>query len=161
MADPLRPDSLATWRRLRQRAVASARPLLLLAAIAGLGLLVLAVRGRSAWVAAVLGLGLVPIVFKLGNYYYGWLALFGALDAVSPGASFALVALGWATHVAADSLGSAEAVAAALSVLVVGYVAALLVAFARGRLEADESGGSREAAPAEADQNCAGRQVVM
>lgn len=48
--------------------------------LAGYGaLLVWALRGREDWVAAVLGVGLIPMTSALSNYYYGILLLMALL----------------------------------------------------------------------------------
>ena len=53
----------------------------------------IAVRGQPLWVAAVLGVGLIPVAFELTNYYYAILLLYGTLAVRRPGVGAALCAV--------------------------------------------------------------------
>ncbi len=131
--DPLRPDANEAWRRSHAEATRSAAPFVWAARASALILFALAVRRRPPWVAALLGLALVPLVFKLANYYYSCLALLGALAASSPAAALGLVALAWSTNMAVGTWPSYEEAALATSLLVVAFDLGLLVALARGK----------------------------
>jgi hypothetical protein len=56
-------------------------------------LLVFAVRDQPDWVAATLGIGLIPVAFELTNYYYAILLGYGLLASRWPGVGPALLAL--------------------------------------------------------------------
>jgi len=56
-------------------------------------LLAYAVRGQPDWVAAILGIGLIPIAFELTNYYYAILLGYGLLVVRWPGVGPALMGL--------------------------------------------------------------------
>ncbi|MBW2666423.1 MAG: hypothetical protein JRE13_09050 [Deltaproteobacteria bacterium] len=61
-------------------------------------LLAFAVRDQPDWVAATLGIGLIPVAFELTNYYYAILLGYGLLVVRWPGIGPALLglsALGW------------------------------------------------------------------
>jgi hypothetical protein len=61
-------------------------------------LLAFAVRDQPDWVAAILGIGLIPVAFELTNYYYAILLGYGLLVVRWPGVGPALLglsALGW------------------------------------------------------------------
>jgi len=61
--------------------------------------LALAVRGQPDWVAAVLGIGLIPMAFELTNYYYAILLGYGLLflrKEVIGAALCGVAALSWA-----------------------------------------------------------------
>jgi hypothetical protein len=61
--------------------------------------LAFAVRGQPDWVAAVLGIGLIPVAFELTNYYYAILLGYGLLflrKEVIGAALCGVAALSWA-----------------------------------------------------------------
>jgi hypothetical protein len=97
-------------------------------------LLALAVRRAPDWVAAVLGIGLVPVLLKLSGYYYAGFVVFAALWPVSPAAGFALASLTWVTNVIPGMWPALDAQYVWLSLAAVAFVSGLTVAFAwRGR----------------------------
>jgi hypothetical protein len=86
------------WRAARE-ARAAERELSYWFLLTGFGvLLVFAVRDQPDWVAATLGIGLIPVAFELTNYYYAILLGYGLLVVRWPGIGPALLglsALGW------------------------------------------------------------------
>jgi hypothetical protein len=101
LRDPLLPDSTAPWAARRALVQRRMRGVQWAVALGYVLLLALAVRGVPDWLAAVLGLGLMPILLKLSSYYY---AAYVGYAAAWPAASWiglALVAVAWATQVVA------------------------------------------------------------
>jgi hypothetical protein len=102
--DRLIRDGSAEERYLEWRAAREARSAENAAsywvALAGFAvLLAFAVRGQPDWVAATLGIGLIPVAFELTNYYYAILLGYACLSARWPGVGPALLglsAIGWA-----------------------------------------------------------------
>lgn len=75
----LEVDPFAVWKEARLRTFAERRWLYAGLVAAFALLLALAVRGRPMWVAAVLGVGLIPVVAELTCYYYSVLLAYGLL----------------------------------------------------------------------------------
>lgn len=123
--DPLRPEPLEVWERAQADAARESRPAVALAALAFVVLLALAVRRNPTWVAALLGLGLAPIVQKLANYYFSWLLVYALLAELSPVAGFALTLVAWASNLAADAFPAYDERALWSSLLVCGLVVGL------------------------------------
>jgi len=97
-ADRLIQGGSAEERYLEWRAAREARgaqhAALYWSLLAAFGiLLVFAVRGQPAWVAATLGIGLIPVAFELTNYYYAILLGYGLLAVRWPGIGPALLGL--------------------------------------------------------------------
>jgi len=87
------------WKNARRERFAERTVLYwtLLAAFAAV--LVFALRGQPDWVAAVLGIGLIPLAFELTNYYYAILLGYGLLSdrrEVVGAALCGVAALSWA-----------------------------------------------------------------
>jgi hypothetical protein len=137
MTDPLLLDRHAAWKERVAAAETRTRPSRWLAAALFVLLLAVATRGAPDWAAAVLGLGLVPMVFVLSSYYYSFLIAFAALFAVRAGAGVALAGLGWATTALFAFYPQPDARYAALSLAVVTFVIGMAGDFAwrsaRGR----------------------------
>ena len=72
-------DPYARWKEARQTTFSARRPIYLLLALGYLALLARAVRDAEDWVAAVLGIGLIPIATELTSYYYCILLGYAAL----------------------------------------------------------------------------------
>lgn len=128
--DPLRENPLEAWEQTQAESVRATRPAVAVAALAFVALLALAVRRRPAWVAALLGLGLVPIVHRLANYYFCWPLVYALLLEVCPPAGLVLTFTAWASNLLADAFpdyDSGRALASSLLVcaLVVGLTARL------------------------------------
>ncbi len=97
-------------------------------------LLALAVRRAPDWVAAILGIGLMPILLKLSGYYYSGLLVFAALWPVSPAAGLALASFAWLTNVIPGLWPGLDEQYVWLSLAAVALVSGLTLAFAwRGR----------------------------
>ena len=111
-------------------AVRATRPAVAASALGFVALLGLAVRRQPAWVAALLGLGLVPIVHRLANYYFCWPLVYALLAGSCPPAGLALTGTAWVSNLVADAFpdyDSARALASSLLIcaLVVGLTARL------------------------------------
>jgi hypothetical protein len=72
-------NKMARWKKVRKETLEPRRPLLYLIVAAYLVLLVFAVRRQPDWIAAVLGVGIIPVMSELGCYYYGVLLIFACL----------------------------------------------------------------------------------
>ena len=122
--DPLQADAYADWAA-SQTATLQHRSALVLAVQALFVLLVArASAGREAWVAAALGAGLLPIAFRMANYYYGLLCLGAALTVLHPGIGLGLASLAWTSRLAADLWPAYDERAVALSALAVTFALA-------------------------------------
>ena len=88
-------NSVSRWEQGREEALASRLGVRILVITAGLALLAAAaVRWRDQdWVAAVLSLGIVPLVFHLASYYHVSIAIFGLLATRRPWIGVALCLL--------------------------------------------------------------------
>jgi hypothetical protein len=87
------------WRAARQVRGAERAPMHWFVVLGFGVLLAFAVRKQPDWVAAILGVGLIPVAFELTNYYYAILLGYGLLVVRWPGVGPALLglsALGWA-----------------------------------------------------------------
>jgi hypothetical protein len=98
LEDPGQEDPFARWKEARRRSF-EARRLPFAACVGAFGLLLAcAVRREEDWVAAVLGLGLVPIALELTCYYWAVLVAYALLWERHPWVGAALCALsaaGW------------------------------------------------------------------
>jgi hypothetical protein len=93
LADPYGP-----WKQAREETFAGRRLLFGALVVGFVVLLAAAVRGQPEWLAAVLGVGLVPIASELTCYYTAILAAFALLWGRHPPVGAALVGLsvaGW------------------------------------------------------------------
>jgi hypothetical protein len=124
LTDPLLNDPEAPWRNQRSRLAREMRPAVWLASAGFALLLVLAARDRPDWVAAILGIGLLPIVLAVSCYYYSVLIVYAALWAIRPGVGLGLVSLAWLSTLVVR-LWSGEEQYAWLSLAVVLFVAAV------------------------------------
>ena len=145
MSDPLLPDHDAPWTTRLETAERELRPVHWLAVAAYLLLLALAVRGRPDWVAAVLGLGSMAMLFALSTYYCSAYVAFGALASFSPGAGFALAVLTWVTNVIAGLGLEQDKQYAWLSLAVVVFVVGVTGVFGwpRRAPDRDDDPGGR------------------
>ncbi len=89
----LEDDVFRIWRAARARVLSERRLVLLAAVIALIALLALAVRRQPDWVAAVLGVGLIPVLGDVSCYYYSVLLAFGFIAMAHPPVGIALVGL--------------------------------------------------------------------
>jgi hypothetical protein len=134
MTDPLQPDGEAAWRSHLAASMRRSRGARWTAAAAFVLLLGLAVRRVPDWIAATLGVGLMPMLLKLSGYYYsGWL-VYALLWPVSAGAGFAFAAFTWATNVIPQIWPGPDERYAWLSLAAAALACGITVAFAwRGR----------------------------
>ncbi len=72
-------DPSAAWKSARLEAASARRPLYVLLVVAWLALLGRALVGQPPWVAAILGLGTLPVLLEPACYYTSVLAVFGFL----------------------------------------------------------------------------------
>jgi hypothetical protein len=142
MTDPLLPDLVAAWKEHVAASADETRGARWAATAAFVLLLALAVRCAADWTAAVLGLGLMPVLLKLSGYYYsGWLA-YAVLWPVSAGAGFLLAAFAWATNVIPQVWPGADECYAWLSLAAVALGVSVTGAFAwRGRIDRSPADG--------------------
>jgi hypothetical protein len=87
-----------TWKAARIRTLLGRRWLLWLGVAAAAGILSWAVRRQPAWVALVLGTGMVPIVTSIPGYYYSYLLVFAFLWPRYPVAGIGLLGLSTASN---------------------------------------------------------------
>lgn len=152
MTDPLLLDRHAAWKARHSTAERDARPLQWFAGGAFLLLVAVAVRGGTDWMAAVLGMGLMPMLLTLSSYYYSAFISFALLWPVSPGIGLAIVSFAWLTNVISALWPSADQQSAWLSLAVVTLVTGVTGALAWRRRAPDvagtpPSGGQMEAEP--------------
>jgi hypothetical protein len=129
MTDPLLLDPYAAWKEGLTAAERDNRVVQWFATGAFGILLLLAARQTPDWVAAVLGLGLVPVLLRLSSYYYSGFMAFATLWSVHPGFGFVLASFAWVTNVIAALCSRTDEQYAWLSlaamVLVTGVTGAL------------------------------------
>lgn len=130
LTDRLLVDRDAVWASQREAATRRAWPARSVAVAAYVLLLVLAVRGRTDWIASVLGLGLMPMLFTLSTYYYSAWVVFGTVAGLHPGVGFGLAALAWVTNVVAGLGLDVDEQYARLSLAAVFFVVAVTGALA-------------------------------
>ncbi len=139
MSDPLLVDRHARWEVSRRAAEPRIRVAYWAAAAAFVLLLGLAVRQAPDWVAAVLGVGLAPVLFTLSSYYYSMLVVFAVLWPVSASSGLALASLVWLTNVIMRLWSGLDDQYASLSLAVILLVTGVTVAFARRSVRTDEA----------------------
>ncbi len=128
--DPLDLDPAEPWKAQVTSAEGRARPAVWAAGAAFLLIAGIAAMRQEDWVAAVLGLGLMPVVLVLSSYYYSALIAYSALWPLMPGAGLALAALAWLSNVTSALLPAADEQYAWLSLAVVIYVTGVTGALA-------------------------------
>jgi hypothetical protein len=89
------PRNIRRWEQARAETLAARRLGYRAAMLAGAALLAVAALRRpdDDWAAAVLGIGLVPILFDLSSYYHSSIAVLGLLAVRCPSIAVALCAL--------------------------------------------------------------------
>ncbi len=132
--DPMKADPYEDWGRAQTESVRQTRPLRVVLVVAFLGLLAMAVVGKEPWVAAVLGAGLLPVLFQQANYYYVLLTAFALLFSGAPGVGLGLLALAWSSEAAAQIWPALDVRAAVLSGLACVYVFWATWSMARSRV---------------------------
>lgn len=119
--DPLRPDTFAAWYDGQAQTLAGRRWLLWGIEAAYLVLVAWGAARHAPWAAAALGAGLLPVLLRMANYYYGLLAACAALAVLHPAFGVGLALVGWLSHVASALFPAFDERAAALSALGVGF----------------------------------------
>ena len=136
----LEDDSFRIWREARAQLLSQRRPLYLAAVGVFAGLLALAVKGRPEWVAAVLGIGLIPVLTDPSCYYYSIFLAFGFLACRHPGIGIGLTTLAGGTWLFHWLGWPADTQYVGVSVLVLAFVGLALATVWR-------SGAEEERAP--------------
>jgi hypothetical protein len=113
------------WREARERTLAARRPLQLVLVAGFLALAFGAARRQPDWVAALLGLGFVVLLFELSCYYYAFLLLFGLLWPRQRSLGIGLCGIAATSLWLAERWPDPEDLFAWLSLLAVVYVAAV------------------------------------
>lgn len=85
-------DPWLVWKNARLAAFQKAKPIYAALAAGFLALLLFAVRGRPAWIAAALGIAFIPVGVELTCYYYAFLAGFALLHHADERVGVALLA---------------------------------------------------------------------
>jgi len=91
-------DPYQRWKDARLATFAERRPVFFILAAGFVALLALAVQRQPLWVAAVLGVGLIPVTTELTGYYSAILVVFALLWSRAPVIGAGLVGLsaaGW------------------------------------------------------------------
>jgi len=151
MTDPLLLDRHAAWKARLAEASHRTRPSRWLAAALFALLLAMAARGVPEWAAAVLALGLMPLLFALSSYYYCALVAFAALLTLRRGVGVALAGLAWITTVISGLWPDPDARHAALSLAVVAFVTGVAGVFAWRARDLVRAAGAMDATAAVRD----------
>lgn len=98
LVDRTLEDPYQRWKEARRATFAERRPLFVALAAGFVVLLALTVQRQPLWVAAVLGVGLIPVTTELAGYYSAILVVFALLWSRFPWVGAGLVGLsaaGW------------------------------------------------------------------
>jgi hypothetical protein len=125
-------DPFAHWKDSRRARFAAHRPLFAGLVLAYVALLTVAVTRQPLWVAATLGIGLVPVATELTSYYYAILLGFGFLWTRREAIGVALVGIAALSWAMVEAWHFYDVVFARLSLAVVCFVAAATALLARG-----------------------------
>jgi len=120
----LEEDRWQLWQEARRRQFEERRYLFAALVIGFVILLALAVRKQEDWVAAVLGVALIPVATEVLCYYYSVLLVYGLLGARREGLGAALCALAAVTGLIGKFVWSNDLRFLLISVAVVGFVCA-------------------------------------
>jgi hypothetical protein len=102
--EPTAIDPYARWKNARNEVFAKRSPLFVLLVVAFLVVVAGAVRREELWVAATLGVGLIPIATEITCYYYSFLLAFGFLWSRRPSIGVALCGFAWVSYVIPELL---------------------------------------------------------
>lgn len=133
MTDPLALDRHGAWKESLVEAGRRARPSHWAVLLAFVLLLAVAVRGAPDWVAAILGVGLMPVAFQLSSYYYCGFVVFAALWPRWAGVGLGLASLAWLTNVVVGLWPAADAQYAWLSLVTFAFAGGVTGALAWAR----------------------------
>jgi hypothetical protein len=131
----LEADPFAPWQDARRRVFAERRWLFAALVAVYLGLLGWAVRRQADWVAAVLGVGLIPVAAQVSCYYWSILLAYGFLADRRPEIGAALCGLSAAGGIIALAVGADDVRYAAISAVTLLFVVAATVWLGRRPLE--------------------------
>lgn len=135
----LEDDVFRIWREARTRLFSERRVLFLGATAVLVGLLAGAVRGQPDWVAAVLGVGLIPVLTEVSCYYYSIFLAFGVIGIRFQPVGVALLALSSLTWAFQRMDWMPDTRYAAISAAVMGFVALTAVHISLARAGTAES----------------------
>jgi hypothetical protein len=124
-------EASRAWKTAREDRLAERRPAFVLIALGCVALTALAARGREAWIAAILGIGLVPALLSPASYYTSALLAYGFLWTRRPAVGVLLLALGAVGWAAAAASLHFDEVFAWTSAAVLGFTLAAAALFVR------------------------------
>lgn len=125
-------DPFADWKASRRDTFAGRRVVFLAAVVAFALLLARATIAQPDWVAAVLGIGLLPIAGEVTGYYYGILLAYAFLCPMRPSIGFALCALSALSWLFVEMFHWTDEILVATSLAVVAFVVFAPIAILRG-----------------------------
>jgi hypothetical protein len=131
----LESDPFQVWKEARRRTFAERWPIFAVLVAGFAALLVWAVRHQEPWVAAVLGVGLIPVTTELTAYYYAVLLAFGFLWLRREVVGVGLCLLAAATCLIPKLTGWDDEVHTLISGVVIAFVVAATILI--GRLRSD------------------------
>jgi hypothetical protein len=120
-----------SWATARRRVFTERRPVFWIVVVGFFLLLARAVKGQEAWVALILGLGLVPFAWEAACYYYAILLVYGLLWETHEWIGVSLCVLSALTWLFHEALTELDDVYVAISVAVLFFVLGVTVSFAR------------------------------
>jgi len=149
--EPAAMDPYARWKWERGRTFEARRPWAVAIGAAYLLLLAFALRRQPDWVAGVLGIGAVPVLLELGNYYFAITTGFACLAGRRPEAGVGLMGLSavtwWVGRWGGDDRDLVVALASAATLLFVALVSARLAFAPVSEDDAAESWAASAEAP--------------
>jgi hypothetical protein len=134
----LEDDAFQVWRAARDRILHERRYLLALLVAAMTLLTGYAIRTQADWPAAVLGIGLIPIMTAPLSYYFSVLLVFGFLGWRRPFVGAALCGLAALSRAIPFVVSGMDVRSAALSVQIVAFVVLATAVLARWPRERSE-----------------------
>ncbi len=130
LVDAVAMDPFDAWKAARRRATAATRPAFFLLAAALTALALRASQREEPWVAAVLGVALVPVCFELACYYACVLLALAFLSLRRPVFGVVLVSLSALSGLAASLFSWDDQRFLVINLLILGMVCAFLFTLA-------------------------------
>jgi hypothetical protein len=124
-------EASRAWKEARAERLAGRRPAFALIALGCVALAALAARGRESWIAAILGIGLVPALLAPASYYTSALLAYAFLWPRRPAVGVLLLGLGAAGWAAAAASLHFDEVFAWTSAAVLAFTIASAALFVR------------------------------
>ena len=118
----LEQDRWQVWQEVRRRQFEERRYLFAALVFGFVILLARAVRNQDDWVAAVLGVAMIPVATEVGSYYYSVLLVYGFLGARREGLGAALCALAAVSGLIGKFVWSDDVRFTLISAATVGFV---------------------------------------